>query len=98
MTNEQRQLESEAMEVLEMLEDMVEYVCKEHTISGEKVYFLINELSRIKLNELPMAAGTAALEMETGAAALLVNHKRRPNENPPPGTQMRCPCPAPASR
>ena len=53
MTNEQHQLESEAMEVLEMLEDMVEYVCKEHTISGEKVYFLINELSRIKLNEFP---------------------------------------------
>jgi hypothetical protein len=53
MTNEQHQLENEAMEVLEMLEDMVEYVCKEHTISGEKVYFLINELSRIKLNEFP---------------------------------------------
>ena len=53
MTNEQRQLESEAMEVLEMLEDMVEYVCKEHTISGEKVYFMIHELSRIKLNEFP---------------------------------------------
>ena len=53
MTNEQRQLESEAMEVLEMLEDMVEYVCKEHTISGEKVYYMIHELSRIKLNEFP---------------------------------------------
>ena len=53
MTNEQHQLENEAMEVLEMLEDMVEYVCKEHTISGEKVYFMINELSRIKLNEFP---------------------------------------------
>ena len=53
MTNEQRQLESEAMEVLEMLEDMVEYVCKEHTISGEKVYFMINELSRIKLEQFP---------------------------------------------
>ena len=53
MTNEQRQLESEAMEVLEMLEDMVEYVCREQQISGEKVYFLINELSRIKLNEFP---------------------------------------------
>ena len=53
MTNEQRQLESEAMEVLEMLEDMVEYVCKEHTISGEKVYFMINELSRIKLQQFP---------------------------------------------
>ena len=53
MQNEQKQLEYEAAEVLEMLEDMVEYVCKEHTISGEKVYFMINELSRIKLNEIP---------------------------------------------
>ena len=53
MTNEQKQLEYEAAEVLEMLEDMVEYVCKEHTISGEKVYFMINELSRIKLSQFP---------------------------------------------
>ena len=53
MTNEQHQLESEAMEVLEMLEDMVEYVCNEHRISGEKVYFMINELSRIKLQQFP---------------------------------------------
>ena len=53
MTNEQHQLEKEAMEVLEMLEDMVEYVCNEHRISGEKVYFMINELSRIKLSQFP---------------------------------------------
>ena len=53
MTNEQRQLESEAMEVLEMLEDTVEYVCREQQISGEKVWFMVNELSRIKLNEFP---------------------------------------------
>ena len=53
MTNEQQELQNEAMEVLEMLEDMVEYVCNEHRISGEKVYFMINELSRIKLNEFP---------------------------------------------
>ena len=53
MTNEQQQLQNEASEVLEMLEDMVEYVCKEHTISGEKVYFMINELSRIKLEQFP---------------------------------------------
>ena len=53
MTNEQQQLQNEAAEVLEMLEDMVEYVCKEHTISGEKVYFMINELSRIKLEQFP---------------------------------------------
>ena len=53
MTNEQRELQNEAMEVLEMMEDMVEYVCNEHRISGEKVYFMIHELSRIKLNEFP---------------------------------------------
>ena len=53
MTNEQQQLQNEAAEVLEMLEDMVEYVCKEHTISGEKVYFMIHELSRIKLQQFP---------------------------------------------
>ena len=44
MQNEQQQLEYEAAEVLEMLEDMVEYVCNEHRISGEKVYFMIHEL------------------------------------------------------
>ena len=53
MQNEQQQLEYEAAEILEMLEDMVEYVCKEHMISGEKVYFMINELSRIKLQQFP---------------------------------------------
>ena len=53
MTNEQQQLQNEASEVLEMLEDMVEYVCNEHRISGEKVYFMINELSRIKLEQFP---------------------------------------------
>ena len=53
MTNEQKQLEFEASEVLEMLEDMVEYVCNEHRISGEKVYFMIHELSRIKLQQFP---------------------------------------------
>ena len=53
MTNEQKQLEFEASEVLEMLEDMVEYVCKEHTISGEKVYYMVHELSRIKLQQFP---------------------------------------------
>ncbi len=53
MTNEQQQLQDEAMEVLEMMEDMVEYVCNEHRISGEKVYYMINELSRIKLQQFP---------------------------------------------
>ena len=53
MENEQKQLEYEATEVLELLEDMVEYVCQTHTISWEKVYFMIHELSRIKLQQFP---------------------------------------------
>ena len=53
MKNEQKQLEYEATEVLELLEDMVEYVCKEHMISGEKVYYMVHELSRIKLQQFP---------------------------------------------
>ena len=53
MTNEQFKLQNEAMEVLEMLEDTVEYVCREQQISGEKVWTMVNELSRIKLNEFP---------------------------------------------
>ncbi len=53
MTNEQFKLQNEAMEVLETLEDMVEYVCREQQISGEKVWTMVNELSRIKLNEFP---------------------------------------------
>ena len=53
MTNEQRQLENEAMEVLELLEDTVEHVCREERISGEKVWFMIQELARIKCNQFP---------------------------------------------
>jgi len=53
MTNEQFKLQNEAMEVLETLEDTVEYVCREQQISGEKVWTMVHELSRIKLNEFP---------------------------------------------
>ena len=53
MTNEQFKLQNEAMEVLEILEDTVEFVCREQQISGEKVWHMVNELSRIKCNEFP---------------------------------------------
>ena len=53
MTNEQFKLQNEAMEVLEMLEDTVEYVCREQQISGEKVLYMVQELARIKCNEFP---------------------------------------------
>ena len=54
MTNEQKQLEYEAAEILEMMEDMVEYVCKEHMISGEKVWVMIGALADYKLQDFPI--------------------------------------------
>jgi len=53
MTNEQFKLQNEAMEVLEMLEDTVEYVCREQQISGEKVWTMVQELARIKCTQFP---------------------------------------------
>ena len=53
MTIEQFKLKNEAMEVLEILEDTVEYVCREQQISGEKVWYMVQELARIKCNEFP---------------------------------------------
>ncbi len=53
MQNDQQQLQYEANEVLEMLEDTVEHVCREQQISGEKVWFMVHELARIKCNEFP---------------------------------------------
>ena len=53
MTNEQFKLQNEAMEVLEMLEDTVEYVCREQQICGEKVWYMVHELARIKCNQFP---------------------------------------------
>ena len=54
MSEHYTQLQKEAMEVLEMLEDSVEYVCREQQISGEKVWTMVHELSRIKLQEFPV--------------------------------------------
>ena len=53
MTNEQFKLQNEAMEVLEILEDTVEFVCREQQISGEKVWHMVQELARIKCNQFP---------------------------------------------
>ena len=47
------QLQSEAMEILELIEDVVEYHCDEKFISGEKMWVMINALSNYKLNQFP---------------------------------------------
>ena len=46
-------LQQQAHLVLEHVEDIVEHICDENTISGEKVWVMINALSEAKLHEFP---------------------------------------------
>ena len=54
MTQSNEQLHNEAYEVMELIEDVVEYHCDEKYISGEKMWVMINALSTYKLNEFPI--------------------------------------------
>ena len=54
MPQSQEQLQNEAMEIMELIEDVVEYHCDEKYISGEKMWVMINALSTYKLNEFPI--------------------------------------------
>ena len=42
------------MEIMELIEDVVEYHCDEKYISGEKMWVMINALSTYKLKEFPI--------------------------------------------
>ena len=53
MIQDNEQLHNEAYEVMELIEDVVEYHCDEKYISGEKMWVLINALSQYKLNQFP---------------------------------------------
>ena len=46
-------LQQQAHLVLEHVEDIVEHICDENRISGEKVWVMINALSDAKINEYP---------------------------------------------
>jgi len=54
MTQSNEQLHNEAYEVMELIEDVVEYHCDEKYISGEKMWVLINALSQYKLKQFPI--------------------------------------------
>ena len=54
MPQSPEQLQHEAMEIMELIEDVVEYHCDEKYISGEKMWVMINALSTYKLNEFPI--------------------------------------------
>ena len=47
------ELEMQAIEVLETIEDSVEYICQEHILSGEKVWTMIAALAAAKLTQFP---------------------------------------------
>jgi hypothetical protein len=47
------ELEMQAIEVLEIVEDSVEYLCKENMISGEQVWTMVAALADAKLAQFP---------------------------------------------
>ena len=47
------ELEMQAIEVLEIVEESVEYICAENVISGEKVWTMIAALADAKLAQFP---------------------------------------------
>ena len=46
-------LHEQATLVMEHVEDIVEHICDEEMISGEKVWVMINALSEAKISEYP---------------------------------------------
>ena len=47
------ELQLQAIEVMEMIEDSVAYLCQENKLSGEKVWTMIAALADAKLAEFP---------------------------------------------
>jgi len=45
--------ELEALEVMETIEDSVEYICNEYMLSGEKVWTMIAALADAKIAQFP---------------------------------------------
>ena len=53
MSNVSPELLKVAQDVTDLVEDMVEYYCREEQVSGEKVYTMIATLAAIKLSDFP---------------------------------------------
>ena len=51
--NSPAQLQEQAITIMEHVEDIVEHICDENRLSGEKVWVMINALSEAKLTEFP---------------------------------------------
>tara|TARA_B100001996_G_scaffold329529_2_gene277270 strand:- start:145 stop:324 length:180 start_codon:yes stop_codon:yes gene_type:complete len=48
------ELHEEAIIVMENVEDIVEYICREYKMSGEKVWVMIQGLAEAKVNQFPV--------------------------------------------
>ena len=53
INNETQRLQSQAVSLLETIEDTAEYFCDEHFISGEQFYVMMKALIDTKLREFP---------------------------------------------
>ena len=51
--NSPKILQQQAITVMEHVEDIVEHICDENRISGEKVWVMNNALSEAKISEYP---------------------------------------------
>ena len=51
--NEQQQLQNQAINLLELIEDTSEHFCDEHLCSGEQFYVMMKALIDCKLKEFP---------------------------------------------
>ena len=53
MSQTPQELQAQAIEVMEMIEDSVEHLCHEHMLSGEKVWVMIGALADSKIAQFP---------------------------------------------
>ena len=51
--NETHKLQTQAIELLELIEDTSEHFCDENQVSGEKFYVMMKALVDCKLREFP---------------------------------------------
>ena len=54
----------EAVNLLEVIDDTVQYFCDENNVSGEKVWHMINSLSEVKCNYFPYDSDYEGAELE----------------------------------
>ena len=53
LNNEATQLQEQAINLVDTIEDIAEYFCDEHFISGEQFYVMMKALVDTKLREFP---------------------------------------------